>query len=59
MFRMPHREQPEVCLRDCDGVLLNLVENDPAEQELRTREGELEIKYGLSLFNRPYLTAPV
>jgi catechol 2,3-dioxygenase-like lactoylglutathione lyase family enzyme len=39
MFRMPHRQQPEVCLRDCDGVLLNLVENDPAEQELSTREG--------------------
>ena len=39
MFRMPHREQPEVCLRDCDGVLLNLVENDPAEQELTGREG--------------------
>jgi catechol 2,3-dioxygenase-like lactoylglutathione lyase family enzyme len=39
MFRMPHREQPEVCLRDPDGVLLNLVENDPAEQELTGREG--------------------
>jgi catechol 2,3-dioxygenase-like lactoylglutathione lyase family enzyme len=39
MFRMPHREQPEVCLRDCDGVLLNLVQTDPAEQELSTREG--------------------
>lgn len=36
IFRMEHREQAEVCLRDCDGVLLNLVENDPAEQE-RTR----------------------
>ena len=33
MFVMPHRQQPEVCLRDCDGVLINLVENDPAEQE--------------------------
>jgi catechol 2,3-dioxygenase-like lactoylglutathione lyase family enzyme len=40
MFRMPHREQPEVCLRDCDGVLLNLVQTDPAEQELTGREGE-------------------
>lgn len=39
MFRMPHREQPEVCMRDCDGVLLNLVQNDPAEQELTGREG--------------------
>lgn len=36
MFRMEHRGQLEVCLRDCDGVLLNLVETDPAEQE-RTR----------------------
>jgi catechol 2,3-dioxygenase-like lactoylglutathione lyase family enzyme len=44
LFRMPHREQPEVCLRDPDGVLLNLVENDPAEQELTGREGELENK---------------
>jgi catechol 2,3-dioxygenase-like lactoylglutathione lyase family enzyme len=35
-FRMGHREQAEVCLRDCDGVLLNLVETDPAQQE-RTR----------------------
>lgn len=39
MFRMPHREQPEVCMRDPDGILLNLVENDPAEQELTAREG--------------------
>jgi catechol 2,3-dioxygenase-like lactoylglutathione lyase family enzyme len=39
MFRMPHREQPEVCMRDPDGILLNLVENDPAEQELTGREG--------------------
>ncbi|MBB5687718.1 VOC family protein [Sphingobium boeckii] len=36
IFRMEHRAQPEVCLRDPDGVLINLVENDPAEQE-RTR----------------------
>lgn len=33
LFRMAHRAQFEVCVRDCDGVLLNLVENDPAEQE--------------------------
>ncbi len=39
MFVMPHRAQQEVCIRDCDGVLLNLVENDPAEQELTGREG--------------------
>jgi hypothetical protein len=39
MFRMPHREQRAVCLRDCDGGLLNLVQNDPEEQELTGREG--------------------
>lgn len=39
LFRMPHRAQCEVCLRDPDGVLLNLVENDPAEQELTEPEG--------------------
>jgi hypothetical protein len=39
LFVMPHRAQQEVCLRDCDGVFLNLVENDPAEQELTGREG--------------------
>ncbi len=32
MFRLPHREQREVCLRDTDGVLMNLVETDPAQQ---------------------------
>ncbi|MDE1150814.1 MAG: VOC family protein [Azospirillaceae bacterium] len=36
IFRMAHRQQAEVCLRDCDGVLINLVETDPAQQE-RTR----------------------
>lgn len=35
-FAMEHRAQLEVCLRDPDGVLINLVETDPAEQE-RTR----------------------
>lgn len=39
IFRMPHRAQPEVCIRDADGVLLNLIENDPAEQERTGREG--------------------
>ncbi|PXA99303.1 hypothetical protein DMC47_04060 [Nostoc sp. 3335mG] len=39
LFRMDHRAQLEVCLRDPDGVLLNLVETDPAEQELTGREG--------------------
>lgn len=33
LFRMQHRAQAEVCLRDCDGVLINLVETDPDEQE--------------------------
>ena len=32
LFKMPHRQQREVCLRDPDGVLVNLVERDPAEQ---------------------------
>jgi hypothetical protein len=31
-FAMPHRSQLEVCLRDPDGVLINLVDRDPAEQ---------------------------
>lgn len=33
LFTMPHRQQREVCLRDPDGVLINLVERDPAEQD--------------------------
>ncbi|WP_029013467.1 VOC family protein [Niveispirillum irakense] len=32
LFNMPHRQQMESCLRDPDGVLINLVERDPAEQ---------------------------
>jgi catechol 2,3-dioxygenase-like lactoylglutathione lyase family enzyme len=36
VFAMEHRQQLEVCLRDCDGVFINLVETDPAQQE-RTR----------------------
>jgi catechol 2,3-dioxygenase-like lactoylglutathione lyase family enzyme len=32
MFVLPHRAQREVCVRDCDGVLLNLVETDPDQQ---------------------------
>jgi catechol 2,3-dioxygenase-like lactoylglutathione lyase family enzyme len=39
LFQMAHRAQQEVCLRDCDGVLLNLVETDPAEQNRTEREG--------------------
>jgi catechol 2,3-dioxygenase-like lactoylglutathione lyase family enzyme len=39
LFTMAHRAQLEVCLRDCDGVFLNLVETDPAEQNRTTREG--------------------
>ncbi|MFV3076369.1 VOC family protein [Niveispirillum fermenti] len=33
LFNMPHRQQMEVCLRDPDGFLINLVERDPAEQD--------------------------
>ncbi len=33
LFTMEHRAQLEVCIRDCDGVFVNLVETDPAEQE--------------------------
>lgn len=32
LFVMPHRQQKEVCLRDPDGALINLIERDPAEQ---------------------------
>lgn len=39
LFVMAHRAQAEVCLRDPDGVMINLVENDPAEQERTAREG--------------------
>ena len=39
LFRMPHRAQQEVCVRDPDGVLLNLVETDPAEQDSTRSEG--------------------
>lgn len=34
-FRMSHRSQMEVCLRDPDGVLINLIDRDPCEA-LRT-----------------------
>lgn len=33
LFTMEHRAQLEVCIRDCDGVFINLVETDPAEQD--------------------------
>lgn len=33
LFSMPHRQQYETCLRDPDGVLINLVERDPAEAQ--------------------------
>ncbi|MFT4057028.1 MAG: hypothetical protein QM681_21170, partial [Novosphingobium sp.] len=36
VFAMEHRAQLEVCIRDCDGVFINLVETDPSQQE-RTR----------------------
>jgi hypothetical protein len=31
-FTMPQRSQLEVCLRDPDGVLINLIDRDQAEQ---------------------------
>jgi catechol 2,3-dioxygenase-like lactoylglutathione lyase family enzyme len=39
LFRMPHRAQREVCMRDPNGILMNLVETDPAEQNLTGQEG--------------------
>ncbi|WP_397416639.1 VOC family protein [Phenylobacterium sp.] len=33
LFVMPHRQQLEVCLRDPDGVLINLIDRPPAEQD--------------------------
>lgn len=33
LFVMPHRQQREVCLRDPDGVLINLIDRPPAEQD--------------------------
>ncbi len=33
VFELGHISQREVCIRDCDGTLVNLVERDPAEQE--------------------------
>jgi catechol 2,3-dioxygenase-like lactoylglutathione lyase family enzyme len=32
LFKLAHRQQLEVCIRDCDGVLVNLVETDPDDQ---------------------------
>lgn len=34
IFRLPHRAQAEISLRDPDGVLVNLIGRDPAEQNL-------------------------
>lgn len=45
-FQMPHRSQNEVCLRDPDGVLLNLVER-PVSETTDTRSA-LEIAKTLS-----------
>lgn len=39
VFAMEHRAQLEVCLRDPDGIFINLVETDPAEQERTGPEG--------------------
>ena len=33
LFTMPHRQQYEVCLRDPDGALINLIDRPPAEQD--------------------------
>lgn len=33
LFVMPHRQQYEVCLRDPDGVLINLIDRPAAEQD--------------------------
>lgn len=33
LFVMPHRQQLEVCLRDPDGVLINLIDRPPVEQD--------------------------
>ncbi len=33
LFVMPHRQQYEVCLRDPDGVLINLIDRPPSEQD--------------------------
>jgi catechol 2,3-dioxygenase-like lactoylglutathione lyase family enzyme len=33
LFVMPHRQQLEVCLRDPDGVLINLIDRPTAEQD--------------------------
>lgn len=33
LFSLPHTAQAEVCIRDPDGVLINLVEKDPAAQD--------------------------
>ncbi len=33
LFVMPHRQQFEVCLRDPDGVLINLIDRPPEEQD--------------------------
>lgn len=33
LFVMPHRQQYEVCLRDPDGVLINLIDRPPGEQD--------------------------
>ena len=43
VFNAGHRTQREVCLRDPDGVLLNFLERDPAEQDLTTTVRE---RYG-------------
>ncbi|WP_146037154.1 VOC family protein [Novosphingobium guangzhouense] len=38
VFAMEHRAQLEVCIRDCDGIFINLVETDPTQQERKRPE---------------------
>ena len=38
IFRMPHLEQQEACVRDVDGVLINLIESHPDRQHVLAPE---------------------
>jgi catechol 2,3-dioxygenase-like lactoylglutathione lyase family enzyme len=44
LFKLAHRQQAEVCIRDPDGVFMNLVETDPDEQFVTTSELELAVR---------------
>ena len=39
-FELGHFKHREICLRDCDGFLVNLIERDPAQQALCAPELE-------------------